>query len=69
MLRRSTFGLLASGGVLFLAGAVGLTEMWSVVAGTASITMASVLLAVVLDDRGFDDGIVTTELPRLEGTA
>ena len=51
MLRRSTYGLLASGGVLFLAGAAGLTAVWSLVAGTLILTTASLVLAVVLEQR------------------
>jgi hypothetical protein len=54
MLRRSTFGLMASGGVLLLAGALGLTPTWSLVVGTLLVTSASLMLAVVLEDRAVD---------------
>ena len=49
MLKRCTFGLLSSGGVLFLAGAAGLTAAWSVVGGALVLTAASVMAAVALE--------------------
>ena len=51
MFARSALGLLSSGGVLFTAGALGLTATWSLVAGTLLLTTASLLLAVALEDR------------------
>lgn len=50
MLRRSTVGLMASGGVLFLTGAIGLTATWTLMTGTLLLTGASVLLAITLEE-------------------
>lgn len=62
MLRRSTFGLVASGGVLFLAGAIGLTGTWSLVAGTVLLMAASLVVAVVLEDRGLEPSGLTRSM-------
>lgn len=73
MLRRSSFGLLASGGVLFLAGATGLTAAWSLILGTLLFTAASLLLAVALEARDLEPwpppGLKRMELPQLERAA
>jgi len=70
VLRRCTFGLLASGGVLFLAGAAGLTAAWSVVGGAIVLTAASVLAAVALEAQGpgpwSPDGVARSVEPRSE---
>jgi hypothetical protein len=57
-------GLAASGGVLFLAGAAGLTTTWSLVLGTLLLTAASMVAAVVLEDRDAPRAVG----PRLAGT-
>ncbi len=70
MLRRFTFGLLASGGVLFLAGATGLTAEWSVVGGALTLMAASVLAAVALEAQDLGpwspDGLARSVEPRSE---
>jgi hypothetical protein len=50
-MRRCIVGLVASGGVLFLAGAAGLIATWSLMGGALLLTTASVLAAVALEER------------------
>ncbi len=70
MFRRFTYGLLASGGVLFLAGASGLTPAWFVASGALILTAASVLAAVGLEDRDLrprpPEGLARVVEPRVE---
>jgi hypothetical protein len=51
VVQRVAIGLAASGGVLFLAGAAGLTTSWSLVLGTLLLTAASMVAAVALEGR------------------
>lgn len=74
MLRRSIVGLLSSGGVLFLAGASGLTPVWSLVTGTFLLTSASLMLAIALEERDLERGstgrpVQMVDLPPLERAA
>ena len=72
MAPRVAIGLLASGGLLFLTGAVGLTAAWTLVTGTLLLTAASLLIAVVLEARGPSSVLEpppAAELPRLESAA
>jgi hypothetical protein len=51
VVERVAIGLAASGGVLFLAGAAGLTTTWSLVLGTFLLVAASMVTAVLLEAR------------------
>jgi hypothetical protein len=54
VVRRSTVGLAASGGVFFIAGAAGLTGAWSLVVGTLLLVVASLVLAVELEAQDLE---------------
>ena len=54
MLRRSAFGLLASGAVLLLAGATDLISSWSLVVGALLLVAASMSMAVALEAADLD---------------
>jgi hypothetical protein len=54
MVQRTALGLLASGAVLLLFGAAGLTAGWSVVAGALLLGAASMVLAIALEARDLD---------------